>query len=193
MERVFFQKNYYVQFKHPLCNISVKSTTESTRRNSSGLIYPLCKAQSKSSTEGVWISNGAARLSYKICHISILHPYSPSIGLTNLAKPYHVHYHLSQPDMAGLPRLGRGATRRAPASVQGFALLADVRGNKACSTSICLKIMQISRWLWYRFFFSYQLRKVRYLHVVNVVLKIMRNLIFTQRYVSYFDFSLRWN
>ena len=26
---------------------------------------------------------------------------SPSIGLTNLAKPYHVHYHLSQPDMAG--------------------------------------------------------------------------------------------
>ena len=52
---------------------------------------------------------------------------SPSIGLTNLAKPYHVHYHLSQPDMAG-------ATRRAPASVQRFALLADVRGNKACST-----------------------------------------------------------
>ena len=56
---------------------------------------------------------------------------SPSIGLTNLAKPYHVHYHLSQPDMAGQ---GRGATRRAPASVQRFALLADVRGNKACST-----------------------------------------------------------
>ena len=27
----------------------------------------------------------------------------------------------------------RGATRRAPASVQRFALLADVRGNKACS------------------------------------------------------------
>ena len=27
---------------------------------------------------------------------------SPSIGLTNLAKTYHVHYHLSQPDMAGL-------------------------------------------------------------------------------------------
>ena len=61
----------------------------------------------------------------------MVHP-SPSIGLTNLAKPYHVHYHLSQPDMAG-PRLGRGATRRAPASVQRFALLADVRGNKACS------------------------------------------------------------
>ena len=50
---------------------------------------------------------------------------SPSIGLTNLAKPYHVHYHLSQPDMAG------GARR--VASVQRFALLADVRGNKACS------------------------------------------------------------
>ena len=64
---------------------------------------------------------------------------SPSIGLTNLAKPYHVHYHLSQPDMAGQPRLGRGATRRAKASVQRFALLADVRGNKACS--ICF--MQI--------------------------------------------------
>ena len=25
---------------------------------------------------------------------------SPSIGLTNLAKPYHVHYHLSQPGAA---------------------------------------------------------------------------------------------
>ena len=31
---------------------------------------------------------------------------SPSIGLTNLAKPYHVHYHLSQPDMAGHPSAG---------------------------------------------------------------------------------------
>ena len=59
---------------------------------------------------------------------------SPSIGLTNLAKPYHVHYHLSQPDMAG------HATRRAPASVQRFALLADVRGNKASSTSVCIKV-----------------------------------------------------
>ena len=35
--------------------------------------------------------------------------------------------------MAGQPRLGRGATPRAPGSVQRFALLADVRGNKACS------------------------------------------------------------
>ena len=68
---------------------------------------------------------------------------SPSIGLTNLAKPYHVHYHLSQPDMAGQPRLGRGATRRAPASVQRFALLADVRGNKACSSQNWLKFKQI--------------------------------------------------
>ena len=66
-------------------------------------------------------------------HMFVWFPPSPSIGLTNLAKPYHVHYHLSQPDMAG-PRLGRGATRRAPASVQRFALLADVRGNKACSS-----------------------------------------------------------
>ena len=52
---------------------------------------------------------------------------SPSMGLTNLAKPYHVHYHLSQPDMAGQ---NTGARRGAPASMQRFALLADVRGNK---------------------------------------------------------------
>ena len=45
-----------------------------------------------------------------------------SIGLTNLAKPYHVHYHLSQPDMAGQ----NGATRRAPASVQRFCWLMSV-------------------------------------------------------------------
>ena len=38
---------------------------------------------------------------------------SPSIGLTNLAKPYHVHYHLSQPDMAGQNTLGWGAALRA--------------------------------------------------------------------------------
>ena len=34
----------------------------------------------------------------------VKHAVSHSIGLTNLAKaakPYHVHYHLSQPDMAG--------------------------------------------------------------------------------------------
>ena len=92
---------------------------------------------------------------------SILIFVSPSIGLTNLAKPYHVHYHLSQSDMAGLSqadkssqttscplpsesawygwslRLRRGATCRAATSVQRLALLADVRGNKACS-NFCL-------------------------------------------------------
>ena len=52
---------------------------------------------------------------------------SSSIRLTNLAKPYHVHYHLSQPDMAG------SVDTSAAASVQCFMLLADVRGNKACS------------------------------------------------------------
>ena len=62
-----------------------------------------------------------------------LYKVSPSIGLTNLAKPYHVHYHLSQPDMAG--RLRRCATRRAAASVQRFVLLADVRGNQGLPAS----------------------------------------------------------
>ena len=32
---------------------------------------------------------------------------SPSIGLTNLAKPYHVYCHLSQPDMAGARHVQR--------------------------------------------------------------------------------------
>ena len=79
---------------------------------------------------------------------------SPSIGLTNLAKPYHVHYHLSQPDMAGQRR---SATRRAPASVKRFTLLADVRGNKACSTdnkSGISKTIQINRFCFVLFCFN---------------------------------------
>ena len=37
-------------------------------------------------------------------HQKEINPYyvSPSIGLTNLARLYHVHYHLSQSDMAGM-------------------------------------------------------------------------------------------
>ena len=65
---------------------------------------------------------------------------SPSIGLTNLAKPYHVHYHLSQPDMAGdradaLGGLLRGP-RAPPSRSQGTGASSTWFSGYACRTTV---------------------------------------------------------